>query len=199
MRGRPNLIIFAKTPRLGHVKSRLAADIGLAQATRAYRSMVAALLRRLATGPAMRRYIFVAAAKDGDLGNWHPGFERRRQCHGDLGARMADAFRQVPPGPTLLIGSDIPAIQSNHVRGALKRLKTANVVFGPAGDGGYWLVGFRHFRRTGCDFKNVRWSSVNALADSLACLPAHSKTALTDPLDDIDTGDDWRRWQQRRR
>lgn len=196
---RPNLIIFVKTPRLGHVKSRLAADIGSVHATRAYRAMSSTLLRRLSTGPAFRRYVFIAATKQGDLGPWPRRYHRQQQSSGDLGARMADAFWRVPPGPSLLIGSDIPAINWPHLRAAYRQLNTADVVFGPAPDGGYWLVGFANFRRHGSDFKNVQWSGPSALSDSIRSLSGNCKVAFTEQLDDIDNGADWRRWQRRKK
>lgn len=194
----PNLIIFVKTPQLGHVKSRLAVDIGSVQATRAYRTMSAALLRRLAYGPAFRRYVFVAPAKNGALGRWHRRFRRRQQSTGDLGARMADAFRRMPPGPSILIGSDIPTIDWSHLRAACRQLNNADVVFGPATDGGFWLVGFANFRRRGSAFKNIRWSGPNALSDTVNSLSAGQKVAFADQLDDVDTGADWRRYQHQK-
>ena len=201
MTRRANLIVFVKSPRPGHVKRRLAAGLGPVHAARVYRAMVAGLLRRLAGGPAWRRFVFIAPAPGADrrLGRWHPAFRPRRQGGGDLGARMRDAFRQVPPGPSLLIGSDIPDIARHHLAAAFAQLRRADAVFGPAPDGGYWLVGFRRRPVAREVFSDVRWSGPHALADSVRSLPRAMRVAEAATLRDIDDLTDWRAWRKRRR
>ena len=201
MTGRANLIVFVKSPRPGHVKRRLAAGLGPVHAARVYRGLVATLLRRLAGGPAWRRFVFIAPAPGADrrLGRWHPAFRRRRQSGGDLGDRMRGAFRQMPPGPSLLIGSDIPGVERHHLAAALAKLRHADAVFGPAPDGGYWLVGFRRRPVAHGIFKNVRWSGPDALADSVRSLPPPMRVAKAATLRDIYDLADWRAWQARRR
>ena len=144
--------------------------------------------------------MFIAPAPGADrrLGRWHPAFRRRRQGDGDLGDRMRDAFCRVPPGPSLLIGSDIPDIERRHLTVALAKLRRADAVFGPAPDGGYWLVGFRRRPVAGAIFRDVRWSGPNALADSVQSLPPAMRVAEAATLRDIDDLADWRAWRRRR-
>jgi glycosyltransferase A (GT-A) superfamily protein (DUF2064 family) len=91
-----------------------------------------------------------------------------------------------------LIGADIPGIKPAHIALAFRRLASHDAVFGPAADGGYWLVGFRNPPPGGV-FGNVRWSGPHALADTLANLrganPARFKVAPMLPiLEDVDDG-----------
>ncbi len=70
-------------------------------------------------------------------------------------------------------------------------------MFGPAANGGYWLVGPRRRPRFFDPFVNVRWSSEHALADTLANL-AGKEVAMLWPLSDIDDGPSWRGYKRRK-
>jgi glycosyltransferase A (GT-A) superfamily protein (DUF2064 family) len=101
--------------------------------------------------------------------------------------------RRAPPhvsSPVCLIGADIPGITRAHIARAFAGLGNHDAVFGPADDGGYWLVGAKHPARLPHGlFSNVRWSTEHALADTLRTLPGW-RIALTDTLRDVDTGAD---------
>jgi uncharacterized protein len=178
------LILFARAPRLGGGKSRLARDIGALAALRFERLMLARALRRFGRD---RRWRLVLAIT--------PDREARRlgatsQGKGDLGARMRRAMAACPPGPAVLIGADIPALTPRHIADAFALLGRHHVVFGPAKDGGFWLVGARHRMP---DFGAVRWSSRHALADVLANMPRSLSVGFAVTLDDIDDGSAYRR------
>lgn len=194
---RRHLIVFARQPRLGRGKTRLAAGIGRLEAWRFSRLVLAALLRRLGRDP--RWTLTVAAAPDAAAvaRGWPPGAERRvPQGGGDLGQRMARALAATPPGPVVLVGSDIPEVQPRHLAAAFRVLGRHDAVFGPAGDGGYWLVGVKRLRALPRGlFAGVRWSSPQALADSVATLPRRHAVGLVDTLDDVDDAAGWRRWR----
>ncbi len=195
---RGHLIVFAKAPRLGRVKTRLGRDIGGIEATRFYRLQLASLLRSLGGDPRWRTWLFVSP--DGAAASermWPAGIPVRPQGGGDLGTRMMRALSSLPPGPAVLIGADIPGIRPVHIRDALARLGEADAVFGPAEDGGYWLVGLKGRRPMPGLFKNVRWSSPAALADTLANLPKDRPAAFVETLSDVDDGEDYRRWRAR--
>ena len=102
------------------------------------------------------------------------------------------ACGSLPPGPVCIIGADIPGITSAHIARAFAALGDHEAVFGPALDGGYWLVGLQC---TGAVpqglFQGVRWSTEHALADTMATLPGR-RIALIDQLRDIDTVADLR-------
>jgi len=179
-------IIFARPPRLGRVKRRLAADIGDVAATRIYRVLSSRLVRRLGRDPRWRSRLFVASGE----GRWPAGPARQAQAEGDLGRRMDRALRSLPPGPVVLVGSDIPDLEPCHLVGAFRALGRRDVVFGPAGDGGFWLVGLRHRRVAPDLFRSVRWSSAHALADTIANLGGRWSHELIDELNDVDNGAD---------
>ncbi len=88
-------------------------------------------------------------------------------------------------GPTCIIGADIPGIQPHHIAEAFCALGDHDAVFGPAPDGGYWLVGLKERPRSGL-FKNVRWSTEHALSDSRATL-GNARIATVATLADVDT------------
>src|SRR5581483_6005607 len=199
MRRRPSLVVFVKAPRLGRVKSRLAREIGPLAALRFYRETTRALLRRLARDPRWHLVLAVTPSRDRGARFWPAEIARLAQGEGDLGERMRRLFRQLPPGPALIVGSDIPALAPGDLAAALRALNAHDAVFGPALDGGYWLVGLRHPTRTPRElFGDVRWSTPAALADSRASLPRRWSVALGPMLEDVDDAAAWRRQRNAR-
>ncbi|MBT5110015.1 MAG: DUF2064 domain-containing protein, partial [Rhodospirillaceae bacterium] len=91
-------------------------------------------------------------------------------------------------GPVVLVGADIPDIQPRHIEAAFQKLGSHDAVFGPAADGGYWLVGFRRRPVTPSPFAPVRWSSEHALADTVANFDRRHGVAYCNVLRDIDDG-----------
>ena len=100
---------------------------------------------------------------------------------------MAAVARKLPPGPVVLVGSDVPDIAASDVARAFRELGRRDAVFGPATDGGYWLVGLRRRPRFLDFFGNVRWSTAYTLADTLSNLVGKDVTLLR-TLSDIDDG-----------
>lgn len=193
----PQLVIMSKAPLLGRVKTRLAKGIGAVEATRFFRHTSLNAIHRLGRDP--RWSLVLALSPDRavhDRGHWPEGVLRIAQGDGDLGARMGRLMRDLPAGPVVLIGGDIPGIQSHHIAAAFRALGRADAVFGPAEDGGYWLVGLKRLPRVPQIFDNVRWSSPHALADTLANVSrAALQVAFLETLPDIDTGEDYARWR----
>jgi glycosyltransferase A (GT-A) superfamily protein (DUF2064 family) len=104
----------------------------------------------------------------------------------------------LPPGPVVVIGTDIPDIRCHHIRQAFRTLDRHAFVFGPARDGGYWLVGSRRRPAEPADiFRDVRWSTEHALTDTLANLHAAQAGPPLPVLDDVDDAESWRRWHRR--
>ena len=178
------VFLFARAPRLGRVKRRLARDVGDRAALDFYRATLLATWRRLA---ADRRFRTVLAVTPDRGGGWPAGAARVAQGSGDLGARMWRACRLRPRGRVVIVGSDIPGLRADDVAQAFRLLGRAPCVFGPAADGGYWLVGFAP-RRGEMPFRGVRWSSQHALADTLARLTRPA--LLLRQLRDVDCGAD---------
>jgi len=191
---RRTLIIFARAPHLGTVKRRLARDIGVAAALRFYRVSMSATVRRLAWDKRWRTVLAVT----GGAARWPDGVARIEQTGGDLGQRMDRAIRAMPPGPVVLVGTDIPDLTARHVADAFRALGDHDAVFGPATDGGYWLVGLRRRPFQPRLDGPVRWSSAHALADTIALLGPRVRVAKLAALSDIDDGEDLAQWQMRR-
>jgi rSAM/selenodomain-associated transferase 1 len=183
---RSTLVLFLRQPRLGRGKRRLARDIGDLAALRFERLMLALLLRRL--GRDRRWRLRVAITPDRarcDLGRRSRRIFITGQGTGDLGARMRRAINRCLSGPVVLIGADIPALRADQIAAAFRLLGGNDMVFGPAGDGGFWLVGAR---RAMPSFGKVRWSSRYALTDVLANLPRRLRIGFGATLDDVDDG-----------
>lgn len=191
-----HVFVMAKAPVAGAVKSRLAADIGPVEAVRFQRVTLARLARRLAPGPWRTR---LAIAPDSALSAniWPAGIARVPQGRGDLGQRMQRQFDALPPGPAVIVGSDIPGIARRHIAAAFRMLGDHDAVFGPADDGGYWLVGLRRRPRVPRLFDGVDWSGRRVLDATLANCRGLS-VGFLDTLGDVDTVEDWRRWRRRR-
>ena len=191
---RRTLVLFVRAPLLGSGKRRLARDIGDVAALRFERAMIALLLRRLAKDRRWRLRIAVTPDKACRRArHWRSGVEAVGQGAGDLGIRMRRALETCRPGPVVLVGADIPALDARHVAAAFRLLGSHDLVFGPAEDGGFWLVGARHPRRLPRLFERVRWSGPDALADTLAGLPRRITVGYADRLEDVDDGDAYRR------
>lgn len=218
MPARPRLVVMVKDPRPGRVKTRLATDIGAIPATWWMRHQLRDLLRRL-RDPRWDLVLAVAPDGAVASPVFPHDLARVAQGPGDLGDRMGRVLRNRPsnvhraaPGPRgggsgaarrsrrveqtswavpcCIIGADIPGITRTHIARAFKALRGSDAVFGPAPDGGYWLIGMRGVRPPPPgQFQGVRWSTEHALSDTLSTLPDHRIT-LVDTLRDVDTAAD---------
>lgn len=184
-----HLVIFARLPYLGSGKRRLAKGIGALEALRFQRAMLRIALRRLAGD---RRWItWLAMTPQPPCPP--PGRVRLvSQGGGSLGERMERVARALPPGPVVIVGSDIPGISAVEVGKAFDLLGHHDAVFGPAPDGGYWLIGLRRRLRFLAPFDGVRWSSEHALADTLHNL-RRQRVGFVATLDDVDDAADLER------
>ncbi len=166
---KPRLYIFAKAPRLGRVKTRLAADIGHVHARRIYRAMTAKVLREM-QDPRWQTILYVTPdqyTNESFGGLWPDSLPRLAQPGGDLTPRSARLFTH--KGPTIIIGTDIPAMQRRHIADGFKALKHNEAVIGPATDGGFWLLGLNAPARPGL-FPGIRWSHQQTCKDMCAAI-----------------------------
>jgi rSAM/selenodomain-associated transferase 1 len=191
-----HVIVFTRAPQLGNVKRRLAAGIGALAALRFHRAMQVQLARGIAKDRRWKTWIAVTPDIS-SKSNLFSGAKVLKQGRGDLGQRMARCFRALPPGPAVLIGSDIPDINAAHLARAFSELGKNDAVFGPAGDGGYWLVGMKRLRSQPADlFRGVRWSGPHALADTIEAMGSSARIGLVDPLSDVDSAEDYHHWRR---
>ena len=190
----PQLVIMAKAPVAGTVKTRLAKTIGVGEATCFHRAMTERAVRRLTRTRRWRSCLAVAPDRFAAHPVWPEGIDIVPQGPGDLGRRMGRLFETLPPGPVVIIGSDIPDITPADIAAAFRALGSNDAVLGPAADGGYWLIGLKRMPRVLKPFPGVRWSSPDTRADTLANLEG-ARVALLRELDDIDTAEDYRTWR----
>lgn len=183
------LVIMVKEPVAGRVKTRLARGIGVIAATSAYRAMQTSLVARLSIDA--RWQTILAVSPDAAFASTMlpPNTRRVAQGDGDLGRRLQHIFDAMPPGPVVIIGTDIPAIRPADIANAFGTLGAHEAVIGPSRDGGYWLIGMKRQPRVLRIFENVRWSSEHALADTVANLDGRTIARLG-YHDDVDTKDD---------
>ncbi len=190
-----HVIVFARSPEYGRVKTRLARDVGALAAWRFYRNTTESLLRRLENNPTWTVWLAWTGA---DRRGW-PGLRKAmRQPRGGLGPRMEHCLRSVLPGDVVLLGSDIPGIGAGHIQRAFAGLRKAPVVLGPAHDGGFWLVAIRRVPSVPKPLfpANVRWSTGDTLADVVGNMRV--PYMLADRMHDVDHGADLRALQERR-
>lgn len=186
--------LFAKQPLAGQVKTRLAAATSPAWAAVVAAAFLLDMLDELASFPA-RRLLSFAPRHAGDYFKAAAAgrFEVFPQSEGDLGRRIAEFFAaafEFGARRVVLLGTDSPSLPVAYVENAFAALEDADLVLGPATDGGYYLVGCRD--RVPPIFDDIRWGSAHVLADTLWHLAdGSSRLAMLPPWYDIDTLDDW--------
>lgn len=134
MNSATTLLVIAKEPRPGRVKTRLTPPFTPEAAAALAEASLADTLRTVAATPARRRVLVL----DGTPGRWlPPGFDVVPQCAGGLDERLARAFADCD-GPALLIGMDTPQVTPELLT---VDFADCDAYFGPAEDGGFWALG----------------------------------------------------------
>ncbi|MAK80345.1 DUF2064 domain-containing protein [Phenylobacterium sp.] len=194
-RARRHLVIFARQPRLGVGKRRLAADVGDLAALRFGRYALDRLWRELSADA--RWTLWVATSPDRPTG-WVRRGRPTRQGPGDLGAKLRRVTQGLPAGPVVIIGADTPGVTRADIARAFAALGPKAAVLGPAADGGYWLIGLRRRPRERLPFDDIRWSSEDTLSDTIKAL-SDAPYALLQVREDVDDGASLRRALRPRR
>lgn len=192
-------MIFLRAPQIGAVKRRLAQEVGAGPTYHFYVQTSRDLIRRL--GRSYRWRLVLAITPDRFAASarfWPASIPRIAQGPGDLGTRMGRVLARLDAGPVVIVGSDIPGITTRHIERAFDVLARHEAVFGPAKDGGYWLIGLARRRidpeaLTHRLFAGVRWSTSHALADTRANLPRGAEGPALETLEDVDNVASWRR------
>jgi uncharacterized protein len=186
--------LFAKRPEPGAVKTRLAAATSAEWATRVADAFLRDTLSRLA-GVGARRVVAFAPATAGpffaDLAGER--FSLVAQAEGDLGRRLSAFVTEqlaAGAGSVVLVGTDSPTLPPSFVEQAFRELERADVVLGPATDGGYYLLGCG--RRLPPVFDGIAWGGRGVLGETVARLADPSwQVAVLPPWYDVDTLEDW--------
>jgi rSAM/selenodomain-associated transferase 1 len=199
------LMVFAKNPVRGKVKTRLAEETGIETALNIYRDLYEMTFAVTADANWETQAWFEGGIP-GDFHLQHPGVEVHFQPAGDLGEKMNSAFEKnfrKGYGKIIVIGTDCPGVSSFVINDAFSMLDHSEVVIGPAKDGGYYLLGLRiGFQEI---FTGMPWSSENLLFKTLEAIRRKGKTFfLLSSLSDIDTLKDleeypglWEKWKGR--
>lgn len=181
------IVIFAKAPTPGKVKTRLVPALGDMGAARLAQNMlVATLAEAEATGLAVE----LCASPHPSSSEWQPflpGISCIDQGDGDLGQRLARAACRVTGAGEhiLLIGTDCPELDRNRLRAAAEMLAESDAVIHPAEDGGYVLLGLRRFDPS--IFSGIAWSTCSVAAETIARIEALGWAVhIGDTLRDID-------------
>jgi uncharacterized protein len=185
------LVIFTRYPRPGQAKTRLIPALGPEGAARLQNRMTEHSLRQ-ARGLKTPIAIYYTNGKERELRDWlGEDLCYHTQCAGDLGAKMLGAFCDSLAAGTgvVIIGTDCPGIDTHLLAQAFQRLETADLVLGPALDGGYYLIGLR--RVIPALFENIAWSTDQVLSQTLAIANRLNLSIhLLPELPDIDRPED---------
>ena len=160
------IVIFAKAPVPGRVKTRLIPALGAEGAARLAGEMLEhSVAEALATG------LEVELCGDPHPAQWYagPGVALSAQVGADLGERLSRASARVD-GPFLLIGADCPDLGRTRLLEAAQALERHDAVIFPARDGGYALLGLRRFDRS--IFEGIDWSTARVAAQTMARIEA---------------------------
>lgn len=188
------VIVFAKPNRMGVSKTRLAAELGPANAQRintftTHQTLRAVIDRRWQT--------ILCVAPDTALHTrqplWPDTLPLAPQGSGDLGVRLTNAFNRAPLGDVIFVGTDLPDLRRRDIATAVKALRNNSCVIGPAHDGGFWLMGLKKRIGSKSPFHAVRWSSEHTLNDVERNLSG-AKISYLDVRRDIDEASDWAAW-----
>lgn len=177
------LIVIAKEPIAGRVKTRLMPPLSAEQAAQVAGAALADTLAAVHGAPARRRLL----AFDGVVAGWLPaGWLSCRQPYGDLDRRLAAAFHAAGAGPALLVGMDTPQVSSAQLT-AFDH-ERYDVCLGLAPDGGYWAIGFREPSLAAPAILGVEMSTARTGAHQLRRLHRLGlRVQLLDELRDVDT------------
>jgi hypothetical protein len=166
------LLIFAKRPVPGKVKTRLIPPLSPEEAADLYRCMLGDTMKMVTNFPELALYLFYEDMEESReyFSGIAPGIKNYPQMGDDLGERMAEAFRVVFANGHVLaavIGTDAPDLPPAYIKEAFDRLESGKIeaVFGPCEDGGYYLLGLK--RLNSALFRDLPWSSGAVLQESL--------------------------------
>lgn len=204
---RTRLIVFAKLPVAGRVKTRLASTIGDASALRVHRQLLeAAFALAQSCGPDTLEWRFDDAGAATDAASVAllaelaaRGWRIAAQRGDGLGARMREALETALAAGErpVLIGGDCPSLRAADLHDAFRALDSADAVFAPAEDGGYALVGLS--RPAAALFDRIPWGTAAVMADTRArAAAAGVRLALLRTVWDVDVEADLRRWETMR-
>lgn len=184
------LIIFAREPKLGRVKTRLMTNLSPKTILKLYQALVKDTIQVARSIPCQNRYLFFTGCKTAPiLKRLAPSFTFRQQRGENLGLRMLHAFnfaKKQGAKHIITIGTDCPTLTKDDIHTATRKLINHDYVLGPAKDGGYYLLGLKKPDKR--IFYGIRWGSEEVLKETLAKIKSNKNTVtLLRQQTDIDT------------
>ncbi|TGL10170.1 TIGR04282 family arsenosugar biosynthesis glycosyltransferase [Leptospira meyeri] len=190
------LIIFAKQPERGKVKTRLAVSIGEDQTLKIYLELLE-ITKKITSTLSVEKIVYWDHLHLGNTLEFEFGDSKKVQAEGDLGLKMKIAFEnefRSNLGKVLIIGTDCPFLTKEILENAYHSLDDTDFVIGPAMDGGYYLLGMREFFPF--VFDSIPWSTSEVLPLTLEVIQKNKKTVtLLTELNDIDDIFDLNDWK----
>ncbi len=203
MSSRRTLIVFAKLPRPGEVKTRLGFEIGMDQACATYDAFAQhafSLAEKVMEGGISVSVHFVNNAPEAEIKRWvgRP-FSFFPQQGATLGDRMENAFHKAfddGAAQAVIIGTDVPELDSTTVMRGFEQLDTHDITIGPSSDGGYYLLGMRS---PGYDvFSGIQWSTERVYTETLRHIEhMRLRYAVLPVFSDIDTLEQYEAFRRR--
>jgi rSAM/selenodomain-associated transferase 1 len=181
----PLVVVMAKAPELGKVKTRLAITLGHDETLKIYEFLLHLTLQNVDESGFSNRIYWTTRPND------HSG-EIFLQVEGDLGEKMKAVFEDsfAHHSAVIMIGTDCPEVTPEVLSAAVNALQEVDCVFGPANDGGYYLIGMSAFHAE--VLEGIAWSTEKVLQQSLEiCEKNGLKYRLLETLTDIDEEKDW--------
>ncbi|OGX33789.1 MAG: hypothetical protein A3C36_06290 [Omnitrophica WOR_2 bacterium RIFCSPHIGHO2_02_FULL_52_10] len=198
------LIIFAREPKDGKVKTRLARDLPVRAVTRLYKAFIRDVLHTALQVSCAEKFLFYAAGAGSCipfLRKAAAGFRMKKQAGKDLGERMSQAFAYCQKAGfqrTVLIGTDCMTLTAKDIKRAFQALGSHDCVLGPAKDGGYYLIAVSRLCRG--IFQGVAWGTPAVFRKTLRKAKKIRKTVfLLPPREDIDRFVQLKRFSRNRR
>ena len=183
------VIVFAKNPELGKCKTRLAKSIGDEKTLEIYKELLKHTAQTIGNVNASRVVFYSEEIQTQDF--WDDTlFQKQVQSEGHLGKKMQDAFEwgfAQGYSKICIVGSDLLELRASDLENAFRELKQNDIVFGPAYDGGYYLMGMTQFYKKA--FLEKAWSTETVLEKTVEDLKGLS-IAFLDTKTDIDTLED---------
>ncbi|PJZ44352.1 TIGR04282 family arsenosugar biosynthesis glycosyltransferase [Leptospira brenneri] len=194
--GSNKLIIFAKQPELGKVKTRLSVSIGEENTLKIYFELLM-ITKAVTSSLDVEKIVYWDRLTEVSKFEFGSEFKRQVQAVGDLGKKMEVAFHnelQEGTGKVLIIGTDCPFVTKEILLDAYQRLDNSDFVIGPAKDGGYYLLGMKKF--SPFVFQSIPWSTSEVLSLTMTSIEKNNQTfSLLAELCDIDDLDDLKVWK----
>jgi hypothetical protein len=201
---RETLILFTRYPRAGRAKTRLIPKLGAEGAAHLQREMTEHVLARvwpLVMRRGVNLEVWFEDGSQAEMRRWlGSGSRFVPQGNGSLGERMLRAMNAALKSGAervIIIGADCPELDQGAIANAFNLLGDHPVVFGPAKDGGYYLIGLR--QSLPCLFEDIAWGTSNVLAASMArAREAGVEPCLLPELTDVDEAPDLLVWEKAR-